>query len=347
MKIVVRTPNWIGDCVMCLPALRVLREAYPSSPIHLAARSYVEDIFTSLEGIAGIIRLPAGGAIPSLVRGAGRLRPYHFDLGVLFTNSFHSALMFRLAGVRRLAGYRRDGRGFLLDHKPDFPEGDEHHVQFYSELVAGLPAPERESDRTALKISGLLRIAENERGMAAEILSGEGVDPSLPMIGLSPFAAHGPAKEWPGERFAALARGIQRLSPDIQVLIFASEGEREKGAAIAGAAPGTVNLAGRLTLRQSMAAMSLCSLFISNDSGLMHVAAALALPTIALFGPTQPHKTSPLHSEIRLFHKPVECAPCNHRECPTDHGCMRGIEVDEVLEAADEMLRDAGRRRHG
>ena len=341
MKIVVRTPNWIGDCVMALPALRLLRDRYPTAAIYLAAKGYVEDIFTTVEGIDGTIRLPAGNGIPAIFRAAGALRHHRFDLGILFTNSFHSALLFKLAGVGRLAGYKRDGRGFLLAHRWDFPKGNRHQVHFYADLVGSLPGPEVVSGRGVEGMSGMLTVTGDEKRSLRGILSKEGIDTGATWIGISPFAAFGPAKEWPRERFATLIQRIRSRFPESQVLIFGSGKEGDKAQAIAGSSGGVVSLAGRLSLRQSIAAMSLCSLCVGNDSGLMHV----ACPTIALFGPTRPDKTSPLHSDVRVLHKPVDCAPCDHRLCPTDHRCMEAIGVDEVLEAVVETLNRMGKRK--
>ena len=323
---------------MSLPALRFLRSRYPEAAIHLAAKGYVEDIFTTVEGIDGTLRLPAGNGIPAMIRAVGVLKPHRFDLGILFTNSFHSALLFKLAGVGRLAGYKRDGRGFLLAHKWDFPKGNEHHIHFYADLIGKLPGPEVASGGGSEGMSGLLTVTGDEKRLMREILSKEGVETGTTWVGISPFAAFGPAKEWPWARFAALIQRIHSRFPGTRILIFGSGKEGDRAESIAGCTPGVVNLAGRLSLRQSIAAMSLCSLFISNDSGLMHVAAALACPTIALFGPTRPEKTSPLHSDVRILHKPADCAPCIHRLCPADHRCMDAIGVDEVLEAVVEMM---------
>jgi len=343
MNIVVRCPNWIGDCIMCLPALRLLGIKYPGAVVLLAARSYVADVFAGLEGVAGIVRLPDRGGLADLLRSARALRRRRFDLGVLFTNSFHSALLFRTAGVKRLAGYRRDLRGFMLHHAWDFPVNGRHHVHFYADLVRRLPGEAGvEIDPPTPLLSGLLTVDDGERRRAAEILEMHGAGGSGPWIGISPFAAFGPAKEWPPGRFAALAGALVQQPGRVRVLLFGSAGERERAQAIAGAIPGVVNLAGRLSLRQTIAVMSLCAVFVSNDSGLMHVAAALARPTVALFGPTRPDKTAPLHHDVRILHKPADCAPCNRRTCPQDHRCLASITVEEVLEAVAELLEKGG-----
>jgi len=338
MKIGVRAPNWIGDCIMFLPALRALKDNSPNERISLVCRQYLSDLFQSIEEIDEIVTIPDRSGFHGLFKTAAKLKKHQIEKGILFTNSFHSALLFRLAGITKLTGYNKDCRGFLLNKKLKYP-GDEnksHHEFFYRDIVetfTGKKIKGNFSDK--LVISG-----SEKKEIAALLATRFGVDLSKTIIGISPSAAFGSAKQWPPERFAELLQRIAGANHECEMLLFGSGKEREKTAKIIDqAGRGKIyNLAGALTLREAVTAISLCNLFISNDSGLMHVASSLRIPLIALFGPTQPHKTSPLSPEAAVLHYPVECAPCKHRDCPLDHRCMKAITVDEVYQEVKNKI---------
>jgi heptosyltransferase-2 len=327
---------------MCLPALQVLKEKCPAARIHIAAKQYLCAVYRGIDEIDAIIPLPDAFGFGATIRTAGNLRARRFDYGLLFTNSFHSALLFKLAGIKNVTGYVKDLRGWLLRQKIKYPHDKRHHIYFYLDLaehfIAALSGGAVEAAQPAPGIE--LRITGPEREEAFSCLSALGVDLARPLLGISPSAAFGSAKEWPPERFRELIpriRGESSLSAP-EILLFGSAKEREKISRIADGidTAGIHNLAGRLSLRQSMAAISCCSLFIGNDSGLMHIASGFNLPLVALFGPTQPQKTRPLHEKARVLYHPVACTPCLHRECPLkydNHACMKSITVDEVFES--------------
>ncbi|UCH93317.1 MAG: lipopolysaccharide heptosyltransferase II [Candidatus Aminicenantes bacterium] len=355
MNIVIRSPNWIGDCIMCLPALRALKDNFPDANIYMAAKQYLCPIYDNIAEINEMIPLPGNIDFKSIFKAARQLKPYGFDYGILFTNSFHSAFLFKLAGIGKLIGYVKDLRGWLLYKKIKFPGNNKHHIYFYLDLVkhfldllpqdkknpsAGFPKPGN-FDKVSLPGTGLI-ITGSEGEKVSAILRGLGVDLSGPLVGMSPSAAYGSAKEWPPERFRELIHRIQQEKSlsNAEILLFGSANEREKISRIADGETSTHNLAGQLKLREAIAAISLCGLFISNDSGLMHIASGFNLPLVALFGPTQPHKTGPLNKNARLLYHPVECAPCLHRDCRLkhkNHACMKAITVDEVLETIREL----------
>jgi heptosyltransferase-2 len=330
MSTVIRSPNWIGDGIMCLPAIRACKHYFPDEHLAVAAKRYLADIFLNIPEIDEIIPLPdRWTGLP----GAAALRNKHFARGVLFTNSFSSALLFRLAGIRSLAGYARDGRGWLLmDRVPPTAE-PAHHQFYYLNIIEHLSGQRSRRDFPAA-----LAVSAAEKGWAQGFLQEQGIAPERPLLAISPTAAYGSAKAWPPDRFREIIRRWGEAHPGAAVLLLGSPSEQQRIAAIAAGLPGSIlNLAGRLDLRRSIAVLSRCRLFIGNDSGMMHIAAALAVPLVAVFGPTEPGRTAPLAARFRLLHHGADCAPCRRRECPTDHRCMTAVGVHEVLEAAMKL----------
>lgn len=337
-KIVVRSPNWIGDCIMALPAIRALKSRFPDSEIYITAKHYLCDLYKNIDEITGIIPIPENNGIGAIIKSARILRTYRFNLGVLFTNSFRSALLFKLAGIKKTIGYIKDCRTFLLNRKLPFPHNDKHHIHFYLDIAAALN--EGQSMGPPETYSNKLILTGAERDEARTELISIGIEIDKTIIGISPSAAYGSAKAWLPDRFAQL---IQRLSNnETAIIMFGSGNEREMIEEIITAAgrEGVYNLAGRFNLRRSIAAMSYCNLFISNDSGLMHIASSLDLPLAVLFGPTRSDKTGPLHNDAIVIHYPesCECWPCLYRECSLDHRCMKAITVDDVHNASRELL---------
>jgi heptosyltransferase-2 len=333
---------------MALPAIRALKQNLPGARLCLVTKQYLSDVFQNIDEIDEIIAIPNQSGIKSIFKAAKKLAPFRSraHAGLLFTNSFSSALLFKLAGIKKTTGCVKDMRGFLLHEKIEFPRDRRHHIYFYLDLAqAFLEKNAGRNQPLDGPFSHRLAVTGDERREAAELLSGWGVELSGPVIGISPSAAYGSAKTWPPQRFAALIQRIVQEKPPrgTAVLLFGSAKEREKISRIIGALnenEPVFNLAGRLSLRRSIAAMSLCHLFVSNDSGLMHVAASLDLPLVALFGPTQSHKTGPLNENAAVIHYPGACpqAPCLHRDCPVDHPCMNAIAVDEVSGAITSLL---------
>jgi len=334
MKIAIRSPNWIGDGVMCLPAIRVLREWAPDAELFLITKEYLADIYLNLPEVNKIIPIPDRLNLAATLRTARRLRQERFDHGILFTNSFHSALLFRLAGIRHTIGYDRDGRHWLLETRIPFQPGTDHHQSFYLEIVSRLTG-----HRITVPPPSRPVITREERQQASRLLKDMGIGERDDLIAISPVAAYGQAKAWLPERFAEVVHQLRKIRPDWKILIFGSAAERpliERQFPDLG--PGIFNLAGKRSLRQSILLLSRCRLLIGNDSGLMHIAAGLELPSVAIFGPTLPHKTAPLAGKFTLLYHPTPCAPCTFRRCPYDHGCMKAVSVTEVMSAAQRLL---------
>ncbi|MBN2346036.1 MAG: lipopolysaccharide heptosyltransferase II [Candidatus Aminicenantes bacterium] len=332
MGIVIRSPNWIGDGIMGLPALRALRAHFPGEFLAMAAKRYLADIYLNVPEIDEIIPLPDRWSASSFLSCARDLGSRRFERGVLFTNSFSSALLFRLAGIRS-SGYARDGRGWLLHDRVAASDDHGHHQHYYLRIVEHLTG-----SRIERSFPAVLSVSDGERERAAAWLRGQGIPPGTPLLAVSPTAAYGSSKAWLPGRFRELIGRWLKGHPGSAVLLPGSPSEREGISAVAEGLPGRIlNLAGRLSLRQAIAVLAHCRLFIGNDSGLMHIAAALDLPLVAVFGPTEPGRTAPLAARFRLLYHRADCAPCRHRECPTDHRCMASVAVDEVLAAADGL----------
>jgi heptosyltransferase-2 len=325
MKILVRATNWIGDAVMSLPALRALRSRYPEAHLTVIAKPWVAALYEGERSVDSIVVLRRAAW-----RQALRLRRERFDLAVLLPNSFSSAAQVFLAGAQRRIGYARDARSPLLTHAIAVPEPGEiprHERYYYLELLRRAGILETLPDIQEIRLDGAPEAAR--RGEA--LFAARGIP--LPVAGVSPGAAYGGAKRWLPERFAEAARRLRT-----SVAVFGSTAERSMCQEVSGACNGH-NLAGQTTLREFIDMTAACHLFLTNDSGAMHIAAALGVPSVTIFGPTDETATGPSGANARLVREPVDCAPCKLRECPIDHRCMTRVTVDQVVQAAALSVR--------
>ena len=342
-KIMVRSTNWIGDAVISLPALDALRVQFPEAEIVLVTKPWVSEVYWHYPApLRQIIYDPAGKHRGS--RGFGtlveELRAERFDLAVLFQNAFQAAWMAWRARIPARIGYARDGRGPLLTDAVEVPPRSAygHEAYYYFHLLhrAGLiEKPEPARSLTA----AWLAIREAETTWAEKRLQGLKLDAGRPLVGLHPGASFGPAKRWPAERFAELAdRLIVALGAN--VLIFGSAAEAPLAESVARQMKNTPTvLAGKTTLTQMMALFAYCRLVVTNDSGPMHLAAAMGVPLVAVFGSTDERATGPLGLYTRVVKKPVPCSPCGLRECPIDFRCMQSVQVEHAYQAAMEMIK--------
>jgi heptosyltransferase-2 len=325
-KICVRATNWIGDAVMSLPAIRAIRWIFPHAHLVVIAKPWVADLYARERAIDRVI--PYTGTRLEI---AGRLRSEHFDAAILLQNAFDAALVAGLARIPVRIGYNRDGRGLLLTHAIPVPEPGEiprHERFYYLELLRRAGLLERLPTDDAIRLDGI----EDARAEGGAHLARLGVH--APVIGVSPGAAYGGAKRWPAEKFAASAAKFQTA----RALLFGSAAERAICDSIAADVPGAINLAGQTTLREFIALASVCQLFLTNDSGAMHVASALGVPTVAVFGATDDTTTGPTGPLARVVREHAECAPCLLRECPIDHRCMTRVMPERVLSVGRELL---------
>ncbi len=332
MKIVIRAPNWVGDSVLSIPAIESVRDAFPNEQLWIAAKDWVKELFT-LNGLAeGTISLPEREDLKTLKTNAQYLKGNRFDIGLLLTNSFGSALLFYLAGIPERWGYATDGRALLLTSRvrTDNRDAPRHHVHYYLDLLSKLGL---ETRPPALKLS----VPPSEIAAAQERLVSQGLDLNRPIVVLSPGASYGPAKRWPASRFAQLAGAIQNQK-GAEILVIGSAGEADIGAAIAsGMNRKPAVLTGQTTLAQLLGLISQAALVVSNDTGPMHLANALRVPVVGIFGPTDPAVTGPLEQPSRAVKKDVPCWPCFYHQCPYDHRCMMTIEAADVLGAAEAI----------
>ena len=339
MKLLVRATNWLGDAVMSIPALRAIREAFPDWQVTVLARPWVADLYAREEFCDRIVRYDRAGAHGGLGgkwRLASELRDDRYDCAILLQNAFDAALLAWLARIPRRIGYARDGRGFLLTKAVALPDRDDippHQRFYYLELLrrAGLIRRLPESADIRLGSAGLAAAAGREQWRKRGLSEG-------PWIGVSPGAAFGGAKRWLPERFAQAA---SRFSSDLDadVAVFGSRAEAELCQVVAGqVGPRAHNLAGRTTLAEFIDLAATCRLYLTNDSGPMHVATALGVPTIAVFGATDDHATGPSGSWARVVRQAVDCSPCLLRECPIDHRCMTRVETEMVVDMARTVL---------
>jgi heptosyltransferase-2 len=344
-RILVRAVNWLGDAVLTTPAIDAIRSSFPSSRITLLATPLVAELLSPHDRIDEVLIYDKEGCHAGLggrLRLAGELRARRFDLAILLQNAFDAALIAWLARIPLRIGYRTDGRGFLLSHGSPLSVGTKklHHVDYYLGMLAHFGIV------PAAKALSLTVTAEEELA-AAVLLHGAGIEADDFLLGLNPGATYGSAKRWYPERFAAVADELNKRW-GVKVIITGGPDERAIGDEIAAAAKvKCLNLAGRTSVRQLMALIKRCDFFITNDSGPMHIAAAFEVPLVAIFGPTDFTTTSPFSKKSKVVSRDVECAPCLLRKCPTDHRCMKGVAVEEVVAAASELRETTNNRRGG
>jgi heptosyltransferase-2 len=335
-RVLVRATNWLGDAVMSLPALREVRRSFPHAHLAVVARPWVAALYTRESCVDEVIEYTAR-AFQARRSFAAGLRRKSFDLAILFQNAFDAALMAWLARIPMRIGYGRDGRGPLLTRAIRVPEPCDiprHERFYYLELLrrAGFierfprPEPILLDRLEAARIAGASRLAQLGIGG--------------PAIGISPGAAYGNAKRWLPERFAEAAEALGPAT----VLIFGSGAERDLCENVRSRLRiPSRNLAGQTTLGEFIELAAACRTFLTNDSGAMHVAAALAVPTVAVFGATDDTTTGPAGPFARVVREHAECSPCLLRDCPIDHRCMKSVTAARVAEAGRRLQEESAR----
>jgi heptosyltransferase-2 len=323
-RVVVRAPNWIGDVVLSLPAVRDLRRNFPRARLEVLARPWVADLYRAV-GEVDAVRVSAGvRADAEALRGA-------FDAAVVLPNSFASVLPAWLARIPERWGYATGGRAPLLTRAPRVPAQvrGRSQVYYYRAMLAGAGLSVSASPDASLACppewaGAALRLLGEDAGL-------------VPWVGINPGASYGTAKRWLPERFAAV--GDMLASRGARPVLVGGPAERPVAEAIAGQMTAPVRvLCGETSLPDLTAVLSRLRLLVTNDSGPMHLAAALGIPVVAVFGPTDWRETHPVGERHRLVHEPVHCSPCGLRECPIDHRCMRRVTIDRVMGEADELL---------
>ena len=346
-RLVILAPNWLGDAVMALPAIADVRRAVPSASITVAARGSIAPLFALAPDVDETLTL--GGAEAETLA-AGR-----FDTALLLPNSTRAALVARRAGIPERWGYRTGWRGALLTRAIPAPRGV-HQIEYYQHLVRALAFPSGPSEPR-------VTVTQRARDAGRTLLMESGWNGLTPLVALAPGAAYGGAKRWPPAYFAELADGL--AADGVQCVIVgaaADAGTAHDVERSAKASRPIVSLIGRTDLPTLAGVFDNCRALVTNDSGAMHLAAAVGIAVTAMFGPTNEQATSPHAADLRPRPAPpslqagtevpsdlrprqltilthaIWCRPCMLRECPLDHRCMRGIEVATVLAAARSSL---------
>jgi heptosyltransferase-2 len=360
-RILVRGVNWLGDAVMTTPALMRLREHFPEAHIAMLTAAKLQDIWWNHPAVNDVITFDPNESVFSVGR---RLRAGQFDLALILPNSPRSALEAWLARIPQRVGLARPWRSAFLTNaiipRPGAVKMRKRSVDEIKALIAHPPERGAESAFQSqllaeahqiheyLHLDGFLganttplppqlRVTEDE---VASVRKKFGLETSAPPIfGLNPGAEYGPAKRWPVERFIAAAREVQKRT-GCTWLILGGKGDlnlaEEIYASLKTSSPATHNLAGRTTLRELCAVLKWCDAVLTNDTGPMHLAAAVGTRVVVPFGSTSPELTGPgMPGDARhqLLKSEAPCSPCFLRECPIDFRCMKGIEVDSVVAA--------------
>lgn len=326
-RFVVFAPNWLGDAVMALPAIADVRRAAPDASLTIAARPAIAPLFSMVPGVDEVVVLESKRGWES--------RPF-FDTAILLPNSLYAALTAWRAGVPERWGYRTDWRRPLLTRAVDPPVGV-HQVEYYQRLVGALGFP----NGPPFPGQPHVAVSDELRDTGVRELKGAGWDGTRPLVALGPGAAYGSAKRWPPVSFAELVRAL--ANDGIQSVMVGGRADlpvaRQIEAALGAPRDGdaVLNLMGT-DLPTLAGILRACRAIVSNDSGAMHLGAALGIRVTAVFGPTNERLTRPAGDGHVVLTSPVWCRPCMMRECPIDHRCMRGVGVDRVVGAVRQML---------
>ncbi|HEY7547842.1 MAG TPA: lipopolysaccharide heptosyltransferase II [Blastocatellia bacterium] len=346
MKVMIRAPNWVGDAVMAVPALREIRRIFDKAHITMVARQWVAGLFDG-EGLADELisvtdRRGVAQSISGFFRDARRLRRERFDYAVLLQNAFSAAMTAKAAGARTVVGYPTDARRALLDQVIEFEPDhkSKHQVFYYLNIASQIEEKLAGASRVDMMQEPRLRVSGEDKKRARLLLARFGIEEEARVVALNPGATNSRAKQWKSERFAGVADLLAERD-GFSTIIIGTASDRQAADAVAKEmrSPARV-LAGETTIAELKALLARSSLVISNDTGPAHVSAALSIPTVVIFGPTEHVATRPLSSCASVVRHAVECSPCMLRECPIDHRCMTRIETDEVYRAAKKLLGD-------
>jgi heptosyltransferase-2 len=322
MNILVKANNWLGDAVMSLPTLRSLKEMLPSSRVTVLTKAAFEDLYRGAPYVDETLPHERGGVRPFL-RTVKELKSRRFDAALVLPRSFSAAFLVWSARIPRRIGSRGGGRTALLTDALTVSRERRHRVHACHELLAAFGAPPA------------VRAPRLELLPAAVAWAREKL-PGGPWIGINPGATYGAAKQWLPERFIELGR---RLAKCARIVVVGGPAEAELGERVAAGCGGT-SIAGATRVSELAACIARCSAFVTNDTGPMHVAAAVGVPVAAVFGPTDAVVTPPYGEGHAIVRRDLECSPCLKRTCPLGHhDCMKRIDVDEVEAAARGLLR--------
>lgn len=344
-RVLVLAPNWLGDVVMALPALDAVRRWFPGAHLAVAARAPVAPLLSMADGIDQIVTLVGRGDWRDAAgrrEDARRIAEFRPDVGLLLPNSFHAAWLLRQAAVPERWGYRRDLRGPLLTRAVPRPRGRVTQAQYYLALVRALGGPDA-------PMTAALHIAPEARRQAQQLLAAQGWGGG-PLVTFAPGAAFGSAKRWPPDRVARVAAGLAAEQGATPAFVGAA-GDMETIAQVIAeyrrmappGAPAPIDLGGRTDLPMLAGVLAASAAVVSNDSGTMHVAAAVGVPVTGIYGPTDERATAPLPHPggpaAAIVAGTAWCRPCQLRYCPIDHRCMTSIEPARVVAVVTGTMR--------
>lgn len=316
----VRSPNWLGDAVMALPAVRNLKTMTGDAPLVVAAPEKLASLWRECPFVDQVIALEKPKNLQTTTR---QLRAGKFGSAVLLPNSLRSAAEAWLAGIPQRIGYSRGGRGLLLTRTIPAPTRNParlHQRFYYLDLFTALGGPSDDS------------LPQLRRGPATA------AGPHGFVMAICPGAEYGPAKRWPVENFVAVARHFI-ATREAKIVLLGAAVDMPIAEEFARQLPEAENRVGKTSLDEFMAALVSARLVLCNDSGAMHTASALGAPTLAVFGSTEPRLTGPMGARSRVLRHHVPCSPCFLRECPLDFACMKSVTPEMAIAAAEEMLR--------
>ncbi|MGI9026512.1 MAG: lipopolysaccharide heptosyltransferase II [Burkholderiaceae bacterium] len=345
MKTLVVAPNWIGDALMAQPLLTLLKRDDPAQRIVALAPRWVAPVLEAMPEVDDVIATDlAHGALQWSRRRAfaKQIAMQGFDRAFILPNSFKSALVPWLARIPERIGYRGEMRYGLVNRRADGPPAASPAMSARYAALAGVASVAMKTPLPAALPSPRLIVDD---AVIAAVRARFGFDAADQLIALCPGAEYGPAKRWPADHFASLAQSLLAARPDAHVLLLGGKGDRATAeeiiakASVADAPSRLHNLAGATDLAEAVALIAASDQIVSNDSGLMHVAAALARPQVAIFGSSDPRHTPPLSARAKTLWLHLDCSPCFERTCPLGHlNCLVGITPQRVL---DSMQNDS------
>ena len=338
--VLVLSPNWLGDAVMALPAIADVCRRFRDARLIVAARRSVAGLFTMAPGVDQVVTLEWKGKFQqrrALQQDIAALEALDADAAILLPNAFSAAWLVRRAGIRERWGYATDFRRMLLSRAVARPRRSMHQAEYYQHLFQALGVESGPLEPTLI-------VPDDAIVGARMLLNSRTWDSSRPLIAIAPGAAYGTAKRWLPEHYASVVSSLIRSGA--QCVLVGSAGDRETTDWIQRLVPNAqrrdvLDLTGVTTLPLLVGLIAIAKAFVSNDSGAMHVAAAVGTPVTAIFGPTREYETRPLPragARADVLIHPVWCRPCMLRECPIDHRCMKGLVPDRVLATVRESM---------
>jgi heptosyltransferase-2 len=336
-QIMIRSTNWIGDAIMTTPAIRAIRKNFPHAHITLLAKPWVAPVFQYSPHIDHIMIYDANGnhsGLSGKIRLIQDIRTQNFDSAILLQNAIEAAILAFLAGIECRVGFNTDARGMLLTHAVPISKAIKriHQTQYYVKILESVGIANAGHHLE-------LYVGTEDRISAYKYLHKLNPSPDIRWIGLNPSATYGTAKQWFPERFAQLADRIAK-NCHAGILIFGGPQDRQLGEKVCDMMQSpAINLAGQTTLGMAMALIQQCHAFVTNDSGLMHIACALQTPLVAIFGSTNPITTGPVGKSSHIVQVKAPCSPCLLTNCPKKHHmCMDAVSVDMVYQKVEDVL---------